>query len=343
VSLDSQLDRSKLERKDRDELATIVTTLGGKPGRSKKSDLVDMILELTAGAGQEGDGDGTGEDGDSTALVRDDGYSLEHVRTAAIEAGIGAEYLDAALADLQVERTLSGRKGGGRLARRFLGDPPDAIVVSRLVEAPPERVLRAMEELVPREPYRLILRERQGDPLDGGLLLFDIEGAGFTAREGFTGLASYADLREVLVTLRPAPDREGPATTLTVRGPVAWAHRLNAGIGGVMVGVSSGVGFAIGTPLGFWAAAALVTAGLGGGVAAAAAGLIAATGFGMGGAAGTEGFRALYRYSLGKGRRGLEGLVSEIALRAQGGGKGVAALCIGGGMGIAMCVDVPKP
>jgi len=50
VSLDSQLDRSKLERKDRDELATIVTTLGGKPGRSKKSDLVEMILELTSGA-----------------------------------------------------------------------------------------------------------------------------------------------------------------------------------------------------------------------------------------------------------------------------------------------------
>ena len=30
------------------------------------------------------------------------------------------------------------------------------------------------------------------------------------------------------------------------------------------------------------------------------------------------------------------------ALKAQGGGKGVAALCIGGGMGIAMVVDVPK-
>ncbi|MGE3576845.1 MAG: acetyl-CoA C-acetyltransferase [Vicinamibacterales bacterium] len=30
------------------------------------------------------------------------------------------------------------------------------------------------------------------------------------------------------------------------------------------------------------------------------------------------------------------------ALRQQGGGKGVAALCIGGGMGIAMVVDVPK-
>jgi len=31
------------------------------------------------------------------------------------------------------------------------------------------------------------------------------------------------------------------------------------------------------------------------------------------------------------------------ALRAQGGGKGVAALCIGGGMGIAMIVDVARP
>jgi acetyl-CoA C-acetyltransferase len=31
------------------------------------------------------------------------------------------------------------------------------------------------------------------------------------------------------------------------------------------------------------------------------------------------------------------------ALRAQGGGKGVAALCIGGGMGIAMTIEVPRP
>jgi acetyl-CoA C-acetyltransferase len=29
------------------------------------------------------------------------------------------------------------------------------------------------------------------------------------------------------------------------------------------------------------------------------------------------------------------------ALRARGGGRGVAALCIGGGMGIAMVIDVP--
>ena len=29
------------------------------------------------------------------------------------------------------------------------------------------------------------------------------------------------------------------------------------------------------------------------------------------------------------------------ALRARGGGKGVASLCIGGGMGIAMVIEVP--
>jgi acetyl-CoA C-acetyltransferase len=29
------------------------------------------------------------------------------------------------------------------------------------------------------------------------------------------------------------------------------------------------------------------------------------------------------------------------ALRTRGGGKGVASLCIGGGMGIAMVIEVP--
>ena len=44
MSVDSsQLERGKLEGKARDELSPIVTALGGKPGRSKKADLIDMI------------------------------------------------------------------------------------------------------------------------------------------------------------------------------------------------------------------------------------------------------------------------------------------------------------
>ncbi len=48
MSADTQeLERSALERKDRDELHTIAVALGGKPGsRAKKADIVDLILEL---------------------------------------------------------------------------------------------------------------------------------------------------------------------------------------------------------------------------------------------------------------------------------------------------------
>jgi len=46
------LERSALERKDRDELMTIAQALGGKPGsRAKKADIVDLILELTGVSG----------------------------------------------------------------------------------------------------------------------------------------------------------------------------------------------------------------------------------------------------------------------------------------------------
>jgi hypothetical protein len=41
----TQLERTALETKDRDELTTIATALGGKPGsRSRKAEIVDLIL-----------------------------------------------------------------------------------------------------------------------------------------------------------------------------------------------------------------------------------------------------------------------------------------------------------
>jgi transcription termination factor Rho len=50
------LERSALERKDRDELMTIAQALGGKPGsRAKKADIVDLILELTGVSGAAAD------------------------------------------------------------------------------------------------------------------------------------------------------------------------------------------------------------------------------------------------------------------------------------------------
>jgi transcription termination factor Rho len=65
MSVESQqLERSALERKDRDELHTIAVALGGKPGsRAKKADIVDLILELAgvpAGNGDGGNGAASG-------------------------------------------------------------------------------------------------------------------------------------------------------------------------------------------------------------------------------------------------------------------------------------------
>lgn len=62
VSVESQsLERSALERKDREQLMSIATALGGKPGsRSRKAEIVDLILQLahvepagSSGASQE--------------------------------------------------------------------------------------------------------------------------------------------------------------------------------------------------------------------------------------------------------------------------------------------------
>ena len=46
-----ELQREALEEKGRDELTTIATALGGKPGsRARKAEIVDLILDL-AGEG----------------------------------------------------------------------------------------------------------------------------------------------------------------------------------------------------------------------------------------------------------------------------------------------------
>ena len=81
-----------------------------------------------------------------------------------------------------------------------------------------------MEALLPHEPYTLMLRERLGDPAEGGTLVFDIQGVGFSAasKPGFRGDASYADLRQVYATLAPLPGATD-RTEVTLRAPVAWA------------------------------------------------------------------------------------------------------------------------
>ena len=239
-----------------------------------------------------------------------EGYALTHVRAAALEAGIGDEFVDAALVDLRADRALPARRGGRRLARRFLGAPPETITVRRVIEASAPKVLSAMEAIFSGEPYRLTLRDQLGDPLDGGVLVFEIQGIGHPFPQGLAAEAGWAGYREVLASIRPI-EGATPSCEVTLRGPVARAHNLNLALGGAAtVGGSAGgavVGAlgltALGLTLGFGPIAAVVM--VGGAVA--------------GGGLVVKGYRALYRYGIGRGQRALDGLLGAVVGRAQGG------------------------
>ena len=72
-----------------------------------------------------------------------EGYALTHVRSAALEAGISEEFMDAALADLRAERALPRKKRKWSLPRWILKNPSETITVRRVIEAPPAEVLSA--------------------------------------------------------------------------------------------------------------------------------------------------------------------------------------------------------
>lgn len=241
-----------------------------------------------------------------------EGYALVHVRAAALEAGISEEFVEAALAEVRAQ---SAAVAFGSVPRRpisrwILGNPEPALTARRHVRATPRGILEAMEAVLPQDPYRLTLRERQGDPERGGLLVFDIPGASFSgaAEKGFVGEASFADLRQVLVSLTPRPADPG-VTTVTVTAPVAWAWRINASLSALVVGLGSILAFTAGGALG----SGLLALGALGTVA------VAGTAGGLGTAVGLSGFRALHRYGRTRGERALDGLLAAVAARAEGG------------------------
>lgn len=230
------------------------------------------------------------------------GYALAHVRSAALEAGIGTEFVDAALADLRVERAHPPAVKSTSLARRFLNHPPDTITARRVIEATPREVLSAMEAVFPDEPFRLTLTDQQGDPLDRGVLVFDMQGANsLLLQGGFAFETREAGLRQVFVSLRSI---EGSTSSceMTMHSPVT-SHNLGLGLGLVVSGLGAGVG-------GFALGALGLAVGIG--PIGAIAGVLVGAGLGV------KGYRALYRYALGRGRKALEGLVGAVAVRAKG-------------------------
>jgi hypothetical protein len=230
------------------------------------------------------------------------GYALAHVRSAALEAGIGTEFVDAALADLRVERAHPPVEKSTSLARRFLNHPPDTITARRVIEATPQEVLSAMEAVFPGEPFRLTLTDQQGDPLDRGVLVFDIQGSTtLLLQGGFAFETREAGLRQVFVSLRSIEGSKS-SCEMTMHSPVT-SHNLGLGIGLIVSALGAGLGgFAIGAL----------------GLAAGVGPLGAVAGVLVGAGLGVKGYRALYRYALRRGGKALQGLVGAVAVRAKG-------------------------
>ncbi len=89
----TQLERTALETKDRDELTTIATALGGKPGsRSRKAEIVDLILDLAGVDGAPSAGSANGSAPAAEALTEEPPAAWE----AAAEAEEKADKADKA-------------------------------------------------------------------------------------------------------------------------------------------------------------------------------------------------------------------------------------------------------
>jgi hypothetical protein len=233
--------------------------------------------------------------------VPDSGYALVHVRSAAQEAGIADEFVDAALADLRAEQALSRVERGHSMARRFLSHPPDTVTVRRVVEAEPEEVLSAMQAVLPSEPFRLTLTDQEGDPLQGGVLIFALPGMKTPFERGFAFEATEGGLRQVFVSLRPIQGQT-MSCEMTVRSPVT-SHNIGLGLGALVATLTGAVG-----------AGALGAIGVATGI-----GPVAAVGGGLLGAGlGVKGFRALYRFAVRRAGKALEGLVGAVGVRAKG-------------------------
>jgi hypothetical protein len=237
------------------------------------------------------------------------GYALAQVRSAAREAGIEDTFLESALAELRAWQMLSSVGRGHRLAWRLLGDPPDLIVTRREINASVDEVVAAMQAVLPSEPFRLRLRDRQGEPQGGGALLFDLPDMTTPFERGFAYETMEAGLRQIVVSLRLL---EGPGRPCQIVVHSAMTrHNTGSALGVVAAAVAGFLGF------GAFAAVGVAVAGAVGLPAWSAA--IAGVGGGLlGGVAGLKGVQSVYRLAVRRARGALEGLVGAVASRAEG-------------------------
>jgi hypothetical protein len=231
------------------------------------------------------------------------GYSLTHVRQAAVEVGIDPEFLNLAMG----EEAILALEGGGedkpldRAAARFLASSDEALEIRRRFGFPAERVWPVLEGALTESHQGIELLEyRGGYPLEGGIAVFESPYS-FQRSGTLEYYATVAEVRRFLVRLIPAP--EGESCEVIIHAPLRRSRRVNFWVGS---GLAGGGGI-LGGLLGAGAAGALVgTSVLGTLPLAAIIGGLTLGGALGGGGLTRWGGTALYRHGFRLFRRALE-------------------------------------
>jgi len=242
-----------------------------------------------------------------------DGLSLDVVRRAAVEAGIDPSFVEDALVELDESGPV---RRVDAAADRYLGPGAPTTRVTRTIRASVDDTYLALQRVLPRTPYGLVLKRVEGpDARKGGVLVFDVPYStaaahGLQVSGPAVDIRNYADIKELSVRLRAVePGDDGaPRTEVEVTASRTNARRTNYWVGMVL----SGLGALVGAVPGSLITAGLVT--LGGPAEA----LIM---LGVGGTASVGGWlgarsamRRIYRWGQAKGERAIGQMLDAVDL-----------------------------
>jgi hypothetical protein len=254
-----------------------------------------------------GDG-GSGDDGDDDEASQ--GYAVEHVRQAALEAGIDPEFMDQALAEAR-SGMLPAPSQDTSFADRFLGDGAHWLVAREEVELSVRECLDALRRVFPRLGLNLV-DSRGGRPEKGGVLVFEAGNLAATMSNKTLMQLSYASVSEIHASFHALPgDDEGCRVVL--KAPLVKQRRTSAQIGLPSVLVT-GAGVCA-------AAMAVAVSALGaGGLTGIETIMGVGAGMGGGGVAGVgmhRVWRWMQRYGQDKAQEGLDRLLQMVVTDAR--------------------------
>ncbi|CAN5724060.1 hypothetical protein BH23GEM11_BH23GEM11_14760 [soil metagenome] len=251
----------------------------------------------------------------------EDGYALREVREAAQEAGIGADFVDRALAEIEHDRRVLSTPLDrvDRMADRLLDAPTGSLVVQRTLAGDGRALLGALDRVLTGPGYGLTLVDLEGDdPLEGGTLTFRVPSYMGMSGKDFAYRASWLWVDTLLVTIQPAEDgSDARKWKVEFRVPLRKGRRVNAWGSVFSAGTAGSVGGAMGV------AAGLGLAGLVG-LPAVVAGAVVVGAAGAGLTGSAWGGLALYRKGWRHGAAAmldtLEETLSQVALHLRTGG-----------------------